>query len=341
MAITLLTPNFWVLRILLLFMATLSSGLPSQAAAPSVSQIYQFQWPIGVENLFPLKNGHLLITTSYTGNLYYIDPTAIYPAAQDVITLPGVTALTGMAEIGDGLYAINGGVPPPSSSDGYWQVHVVKIKTNGSVTATLVRSTAIMVPGTVSLYGMAALPKHRHTVLSADPRMGRILRVNTTDDSVSVAIEHAALGPGDNATAAALGIKGLRIRDDYLYFTNLAQRKFGRFPIDANGTNTGDVEILACLDEYGASYDDFAFDDEGNVFVAVHPSSIYKITPHGVQSTFAGGVNSTFLEPTSVVVSKDGSSLYVSTGGRENKTEYPAFDGGQVMKVQLGGSTCG
>jgi hypothetical protein len=320
-------------------MAALSSSLPSTAAAPQVNQLYQFQWPIGVENIVRLQNGHLLLTTSYTGNLYYIDPEAIYPSAQDVITLPGVTALTGMAKIGEGLYAINGGVLSPNSWEGYWQVQVVEVKTHGNVTARLVNSTAVTTPGTTSLYGIAALPKHQRTVLSADPKNSRILRVNTTDDSVSIAIEHPALGPGENATATALGVKGIRIRGDYLYFTNSAQRKFGRFRIAANGTNVGDAEILACLDEEGAAYDDFTFDNEGNVFVAVPPSSINKITPGGAQSTFAGGANSTLLGPTSVVVSKNGSSLYVSTGGREKGSEYPAFDGGQLMKVQLGGST--
>ncbi|RWA04199.1 hypothetical protein EKO27_g10904 [Xylaria grammica] len=317
-------------------MASLS--LPSQAA-PQVRQLYQFTYPTAVQNLFPLPNGCLLLSTSVDANLYYIDPEAIYPSAQNVITLPDGISLTGFAALGDGLYAVAGGVSPSSHSEGSMQIYVIKVETEGNVNVTM--DHIVAVPDTVSIDGMAALPAHPRTILGADAVGGRILRVDTSDDTVSVAFEHAALKPGNQSNATARGIKGLRIRDDYLYFTNSAQRTFGRFPIDANGTNTGDVEILARLNEtFGdaaSSYDDFSFDGEGNAFVAVHPSSVHKITPDGAQSVFAGGLNSTLLEPTSAIVSNDGKAVYISTAGKD--TGYP-ISGGQVLRVQVG-TTCG
>ncbi|KAI0096420.1 hypothetical protein GGR51DRAFT_553512 [Nemania sp. FL0031] len=309
-------------------MASLS--LPSHAA-PQVSQLYQFTYPTAVQNLFSLPNGCLLLGTSISADLYYINPEALYPSAQRVITLPGSIALTGFATLGNDFYAVSGGTSPSSSLDGGMQVYVIKVETEGDVNVTL--DHIVPVPGASSMDGMAALPKYPGTILSADAIGGRILRVNTSDSSVSVAFEHAALKPGDSQDASARGIKGLKIRDDYLYFTNSAQRTFGRFPIDANGTNTGDVEILAYLDDKpgdGVSYDDFSFDSDGNAFIAVHPSSVHKITPEGTQSVFAGGVNSTFLEPTSVAVSNNGASIYVSTAGED--TGFP-ISGGQVLKV--------
>ncbi|KAI1169361.1 hypothetical protein F5B18DRAFT_595083 [Nemania serpens] len=328
-----LNPRSWTSWVLLI-MASLS--LPSQAV-PQVSQLYQFTYPTAVQNLFTLPNGCLLLSTSVDSDLYYIDPEALFPSAQRVITLPGSTALASFAALGDGFYAVTGGVPPSSGAKGNLQVHVIKVETEGDVNVTL--DHTVPVPDTSSMNGMATLPKHPHTILSADAIGGRILRVNTADSSVTVAFEHAALKPGDGRDASARGgVKGLKIRDGHLYFTNAAKATFGRFPIDANGTNTGDVEILASLDhsaaDGGISYDDFGFDKGGNAFVAVHPSSIHKITPGGAQSVFAGGVNSTFLEPTSVVVSNNGKSIYVSTAGRD--TGYP-IDGGQLLKVQVGG----
>ncbi|KAJ8133110.1 hypothetical protein O1611_g513 [Lasiodiplodia mahajangana] len=312
-------------------MASLS--LPSQAA-PQVSQLYQFTYPTAVQNLFALPNGCLLLSTSINGDLYYINPEALYPSAQNVITLPGSVALTGFAALSDGFYAVSGGARLPSSLEDDMQVYVIKVETDGDVNVTL--DHIVPVSGASSMDGMAALPKYPGTVLSADAIDGRILRINTSDSSVSVAFEHAALKPGDSKDTNARGIKGLKIRDDYLYFTNSAQRTFGRFPIDANGTNTGDVEILAHLDDTpgdGVSYDDFSFDSEGNAFVAVHPSSIHRITPDGAQSVFAGGVNSTLLEPTSVVISNNEGSIYVSTAGKD--TGFP-ISGGQVLKVLVG-----
>ncbi|KAI0859450.1 hypothetical protein F4860DRAFT_515874 [Xylaria cubensis] len=303
----------------------------SSQAAPQTSQLFQFTYPTGVENLFALPNGCLLLGTSAGADLWYIDPEALYPSAQNVITLPGSTALNGFAALGDGLYAvIGGGAPPQSSSEGPMQVHVIRVDTEGDVNVTVDHTVAV--PGTRSMDGTAALPKHPRTILTADAIGGRILRVNTDDHSVSVAFEHAALEPTDGENAK--GVNGLEIRDDYLYFTNSAQKTFGRFRIDENGTDTGDVEILACLDDMpdSVSYGDFGFDSAGNAFVAVHPSSVHKITPEGAQSIFAGGVNSTLLEPTSVVVSNDGKSIYISTAGIDSG--FPVT-GGQVVKVQL------
>ncbi|KAI0018560.1 hypothetical protein F4780DRAFT_750792 [Xylariomycetidae sp. FL0641] len=63
------------------------------------------------------------------------------------------------------------------------------------------------------------------------------------------------------------------------------------------------------------AYDDFAFDGEGNAYVAVHPASVNRITPDGLQTTVVGtDSNVPLREPTSVVVANDGRSIFVSTG---------------------------
>ncbi|KAI0403954.1 hypothetical protein F4802DRAFT_598575 [Xylaria palmicola] len=330
MVIAFLSPNFKLRTLVILLMASLN--MPSQAT-PQASQLYQFTYPTAVENLLSLPNGCLLLGTSANADLYYIDPEALYPSAQTVITLPGSTALTAFAALGDGSYVVAGRVPPPAGFESPIQVHVIRLATGGDVNVTVDRTVAV--PDTPSMEGMAALPNHPSTILGADAIGGRILRVDTADSSVSVAVEHEALKPGDKNDATARGVKGLKVQDGYLYFTNAARITFGRFPIDENGTNTGDVEILACLDDMpdeSAAYGDFSFDSEGNAFVAVHPSSIHRITPDGAQSVFAGGANSTFLEPTSVVLSNNGKSLYISTAGED--TGYP-ISGGQLLKVQV------
>ncbi|KAI1181167.1 hypothetical protein F4777DRAFT_4555 [Nemania sp. FL0916] len=330
MAMAFLTPKYslWALWGFLIMVSQ---------AAPQVSQLYQFTYPTAIQDLLSLSNGCLLLSTSTSADVYYIDPEATFPAAQKVITLPGSTALTGFATLGDGLYAVAGSKQSSSlardnSDNSDVHIYVVKVETAGDVKVTLHQTVAI--PGTTSMDGMAALPEHPKTILSADSIRGRVIRVNTDDSSVSVAFEHPALKPGKGANKSARGIKGLKIRDGHLYFTNSAQKTFGRFPIDAKGTNTGDVEILAHLDDTpdeAVSYDDFSFDNKGNAFVAVHPSSIRMIAPDGKQSVLIGGKNSTLLEPTSVAVSSKVGSVYVSTAGRD--TGFPV-SGGQVLKVR-------
>ncbi|KAI0205283.1 hypothetical protein F4808DRAFT_279528 [Astrocystis sublimbata] len=316
---------FWAIFTLITVSLSMSSPTPYQT-----SQLFQFTYPTGIRNLISLPNGCLLLSTSVNTDVWYIDPEALYPAAQNVATLPGNNALNSFAALGDGLYAVTSGASPPSSPDPM-QMHVIKVQTEGNVRVTLVDTLAV--PDTRSMEGSAALPRHPRTVLIADAIQGRILRVNTETHNVGVAFEHAALNPNHEGSAAAQGVKGLKIVDNYLYFTNSAQRTFGRFPINENGDNTGDAEILARLEDTpeSVSYGDFSFDGAGVAFVAVHPSSVRKITPKGAQSFFAGGDESTFLEPTSVVVSNDNKSIYVSTAGKD--TGFPVT-GGQVLKVQ-------
>ncbi|KAK5627110.1 hypothetical protein RRF57_002825 [Xylaria bambusicola] len=328
MALTLLTQKLKSCFSFLLLMASLSLSVQT---APEVSQLYQFTYPVAVENLFSLPNGCLLLSTSANADLYYIDPEALFPAAQNVITLSGSIKLTGITALGDNFYAVTGAGPNTGS---YMQIYVIKFETEGLVSVTV--DHMVKVPETGNISGMAALPSNPRTILSADAVGGRILRVNTTDNTVSVAFEHTALKSNEQINATAKGIKGLKIRGNHLYFTNSAQKFFGRFPINADGANTGDVEILARLDEtFGndASYDDFSFDSEGNAFVAVHPSSIHKIAPGGTQLVFAGGVDSMMLEPTSTLISNTGKAICVSTAGKD--TGYP-ISGGQVLRVQVG-----
>ncbi|KAI2643387.1 hypothetical protein GGS21DRAFT_485906 [Xylaria nigripes] len=325
MAIALLTPSFWVPLLLM------ASPIVASQATPKVSQLFQFTYPTSVQNLLPLPNGCLLLSTSDTSNLYYLNPEAIYPAAQNVITLPNSVALSDMVALGDGLYAINSGGTPAVNAEGGMHIHVVEVATEGNVNVTLDHSIPIL--DSSSAVGMVALPKYPRTILVADSWKGRIVRIDTINNTTEAAFEDAALQLGTNRTAP--GVRGLNIRDGHLYFTNSGQRTYGRFPIDDQGCKTGDVEILAHLDandESVASYDGFSFDSEGNAFVAVHPGSIHKIAPNGSQTMFVGGADSKFLEPTSVVISDDGKSMYVSTGGRN--TGYP-ISGGQIMKVQI------
>ncbi|KAI1347950.1 hypothetical protein F5Y01DRAFT_293793 [Xylaria sp. FL0043] len=338
MAITALTPNFiikyWLVQALL-FMASL--GRSSQTAAHQVSQLYQFKYPTAIEDLISLSNGCLLLASSTENTLYYIDPEALFPSAMFITSFPGSEALTAFVALPDGRYAVAGSTTKPPNPSGYTHVYVFSVDTEVTVGNTTMHAN-IVVPDTVRIDGMTTLPKDPHIILAADAIGGRILRINTAvgNNTVSVAFEHEALKPSDQTNTTVKGIRGLVAKDDYLYFTNSGQGIFGRFPIDENGNSTGDAELLARLDErldgYGTSYGGFSFDSEGNVFVAVAPSSVYKITPDGTQWVFAKGSDPMLLEPTSAIVSNDEKAVYVSTAGKN--TGYP-FTGGQLLRVQV------
>ncbi|KAJ7445541.1 hypothetical protein B0H11DRAFT_430611 [Mycena galericulata] len=293
----------------------------------TVAQVFQFSEKTFIENIHVLPNGHLLLTTFAGGDLYTIDPHAAEPKAETVVTLSGSTGLTGIAPLGDGLYAVSGGIHETFSfAEGSMQLYIVSVTATADKTTGVVVGQSIPVPETRVMNGMTALPNRPHTVLSADSTTGRLIRIDTKSRAVEVAIADAALGPGESKFP--IGVNGIRVRGGYVYYTNSALGTFGRFPIDDDGNNTGPVEVLARhegVPGMGNAFDDFIFDGEGNAYVAMHSSTIVKITPEGVQIAFAGGGESTtFNGPTSAALANDGKSIYVSTG-------Y----GGQVVNVKI------
>lgn len=275
-----------------------------------------------IENLHVLPNGYLLISTIVTaGILYTVNPSSQSPQAHQVATFPSsITAVTGTAPIpGNGqLFAVGGGLSTDFAfANNSMSLFVVSLA-SGKIKKT------IPVPGTETMNGLAALPDNPYTVLSADSIESRILRIDTLSSTVSVAFSDPALEPTAN-TVPLIGVNGIRIRDSYMYFTNSDAATFGRIPIDKNGNRVGTAEILAQVT--GIS-DDFAFNSEGNAYMAVHPSSVVRITPEGVVSTIGEGV--LYRQPTSVAMANDGKSIYVSTGG--NGT---AAGGSQILQIPL------
>lgn len=267
------------------------------ADAP-VTPIFEFDNTF-IENLTLLPNGRLLLTIFGSGNLFPLDPEATDPKTETLITLDGSTGLSGIAALGGGKYTISGGIHTSFNfQQGSMKVYVVSLPAQ-NIPAAMIDS--IPVPDTRMMNGMAAPPIKSHIILSADSLGCRILRVDTSTREAGVVFADAALNPSADNPTHPLGINGLRIEGHYLYFS--------RFPIDDDDNKTGNVEIIARLEgdeNISQAYDDFAFDGYGNTYIAMHPSSVNKISPDGKQATIAGNqTNLSFREPTSVVMAKD------------------------------------
>ncbi|KAK8036951.1 hypothetical protein PG991_001265 [Apiospora marii] len=307
--------------------------------ASIVKSIYGFPVEF-VENLQTLSNGSLLLSTmeSPTGFLYTLDPKAAVPQARLVTTFDrSVTALTGLSPLpgrpGEELYAVSGGLHTSFAFEkGSMAVHIVSVN-EGKVV------DSIPVPDTATMNGMAALPRHPHILLSADSIDGRILSIDTQTRQVRVLLKHDLLGavPVVNTSfpVPPIGINGLRVRGDHLYFTNSNQGTFVRVRIDEWGHCKGDFEVLARSPDAAHIYDDFAFDGAGNAYIATHSSSVFKVTPCGVQTALVddGGRYADLLaEPTSVTLAADGKSIFVSNGGDFRSSPRK---GGQILQIAI------
>ncbi|KAI1809289.1 hypothetical protein GGS20DRAFT_580825 [Poronia punctata] len=262
--------------------------LPNQENA--IQQIFNFP-TVFIENIHVLPTGNLLLTTMEPPNLLYIlDPNSPNPETKPAARFNStVTGLTGIVPLDGDL--------------GSFHVYIVSLQT-GSVV------NSIPVPDTATLNGMAALPRNPHIILGADSIDKRIFTIDT----------HAALAPSIGVLGIPpIGINGLRIREEFLYFTNSNQGTFSRFRIDDHGNKICGIEILA----------------RRNVYIAVYPSSVVKVTPEGMQERIAGLEAESSLvlkEPTSIALARDGKSFYVVTGGLFYADPR---EGGQVVQIHL------
>jgi hypothetical protein len=146
-------------------------------------------------------------------------------------------------------------------------------------------------------------------VLVADAGRGIVWRLNINSGDYSIAVQDASFDA--NNSALPLGVDGIRRLDDHLYFTNLGSGFFGRLTIDAWGSATGPIEVVANL-----TYpDDFALALDGTAYI-VGANMLTRVSPSGDLSVLAGGVNDTTLEgATSAQLGRshgDAGVLYIS-----------------------------
>lgn len=282
------------------------------------------------ENQFLLPNGQLLISTLSSPDVYKLDPNSPSPSLQVVATLPDAERVTGIAPVGfitSGKYAAVGG------NENGWVLddpYLNIFKLDGTIVDRIQGPT-----GPSLLNGLIQLPLSPHILLSADSSNGRIIRWNTQTLTVTTAVTDAALnGAADPATPLPLGVNGLKIRGQYLYFTNTFQGTFGRFKIDPfTGDKTGPVEILVQLPlptGFTNAFDDFGFDFAGNAYITQHFNSVIKVTPAGVVSVVpgTGSLETPIKTPTSVLVSWDQKNVYVTTGMSE-------FSTGGIFRIRI------
>ncbi|KAI1264365.1 hypothetical protein F5Y18DRAFT_390257 [Xylariaceae sp. FL1019] len=304
------------------FVAVASNATPMLSArASSLQQLFNFTTFVDIENSYLRSETSLLLTTFTNGSLFEINPLAESPEAKLIAQLPGATALTGIAEIGPDKFSVTGGVRGNLMYTDE-TVYVVDFSKKNCTSGGPTISIAATLPDAVFLNGAASLPAHPETVMLADSNLGALFRVNTSSGAVDKIATDPAFEFPANATTA-IGINGLKIVDDYLYFTNTAQAVFGRVRIASTGEIVSDVETL--FSSPGVSWDDLLVAADGTAYICQSPGAILRVTPDGLTDYPVN--NTQLLGPTSIQLPQDG-NLYVTTRGATPLS-------GQVFTVQL------
>ena len=168
-------------------------------------------------------------------------------------------------------------------------------------------------------------------VLLADPQKGLVWRVDTNTGDYVVAISNDAFVPHNQIP---LGVDGIQIFNNYLFFTNLGDGFLGRIPIYNNGSARGAVEVIGNM----TRPDDFAIAKDGTAYVA-GDNSLYRVSLNGTVDILAGGANDTTLEGSTCArfgrTSLDQDVVYIGTNGGI-PAPVDGIRGGQVFALNVG-----
>ena len=147
----------------------------------------------------------------------------------------------------------------------------------------------------------------------ADAAEGIMWRVNTSNGGYDIAIDDEAFKATN--PALPLGVDGIHITDEHLYFTNPGSNLLGKIPIDDYGNPTGPVENMTSKLVFP---DDFALRADGTAFPA-GANTLWRVDPNGEVKVLAGGLQDKTLEGVTSAqfgrTNTDRNVLYLGKGG--------------------------
>jgi len=240
-----------------------------------------------------------------------------------------VTGLLGIAEMQlDVFYAIAGNFSLANITSTNGSYSIWKIDMRRSANASKLTD----IPEGAALNGLAVLNQSQGLLAVGDAGAGVVYTVNVHTGNYSKTIDDPTMKPNGSFP---IGINGIKVRDEYLYYTNTGQEIFSRIPINTtSGTPTGPAEIIA-NNTYG---DNFSFDQAGDAYVGENIRNVVaEITPGGEVSVVAGSLNSTLVAgATSTAFGRTGvndSVLYVTTSGGLGSPVR--VEGGKVVAIYV------
>jgi sugar lactone lactonase YvrE len=291
--------------------------------------IFQFsKQPSWLENMAVRSSGNLLVTRMDVPELWEIDPTT--GEGRSIISIPSVSSLTGINELSDDIFAIGGGdynfaTGAVAGSYGLWVVDLTG-------PTPVVREVVSKMPDVALLNGTATLDAS--TVLAADSTNGIIFQIDVETGSYSVWLDDPALKPAPEAPFP-LGVNGIKIHDNYAYFTNTTQQTVFRILLDENLKPSGSPETVVS----GFLQDDCFIDAQGTLFVVTHPTNMVMRVRDGEAEVIAGDYTSMDVAGGTACAlgrgSGDTNVLYVCTSGANAMPVNGQTEPAKVVAITL------
>ncbi|HEY9844979.1 MAG TPA: SMP-30/gluconolactonase/LRE family protein, partial [Candidatus Caenarcaniphilales bacterium] len=170
--------------------------------------------------------------------------------------------------------------------------------------------TLAVLPEALFLNGITHLSTHRY--LMADSYRGAIWLFDLAQRQATLWLEHPLLARS-SAQSVIPAVNGLKQFGDTLYVSNTEKMLLLKIPIDAAG-NPGEPAIF--IEQ--TNIDDFAFDQESNLYGATHIyNTVVRIAPNG-QTTIIAQAEQGVSGSTAVAFGQresDRTAIYVVTNG--------------------------
>lgn len=170
-------------------------------------------------------------------------------------------------------------------------------------------------------------------MLVAYAAKGVIWPVNTATGDHTVSIDDTTFKPTDEVP---LGVNGIHILNNDLYFTNLATNSVGKVAITLDGSAASTTQMLTTK---ALAADDFALSDNGIVY-AVGANTLWQVSADGHAVASVGGPNSTVLQGITTArfgwTAVDKDVLYLSTQcGLLEDPPGSEVHGGQLLAINV------
>jgi hypothetical protein len=211
-----------------------------------------------------MRNGSLLLSVIGRPEVHLVNPLVIPATANVVASIPDANAVFGIVETRDDIFAVAAGNVTPANvpvqgSFSIWTIDLTNKHEQAEV------SKLASVPNVSMINGMAAL--NTHTLLLADSWAGNIASLDTLTGESEVWFDNASTAANFSAPRLPLGVNGIRVHDDFVYYSNTVLSSLSRVRVDVStGKVTGEVETLAKGEEVGMP-DDFAVLEDGSVIL--------------------------------------------------------------------------
>ncbi len=303
--------------------------------------VHQFALGTWVENLYVRSSGDILVTTYEPDAKVYMiaNPSSPTPTVSLLHTFGSLTGVLGITETLPGLFAVLGGnfTSPGVAVKGSAAVWELDLR-RPTPSARLL----VAMPDAVFLNGVDNTPADPLTLLMSDATLGLVWRLDTRTGDHSVALQDPSMAIVAGA-ALPVGINGLRVHKNYLYWTNSFSATINRVRINGDGSpaHGATVEIVSHTAQplpddlfIGPQDQDivWAATNLGNKLVAVRPGDDGRaIVVEGAvdQLTLAGDTACRFGRGL-----RDQNTLYVTTsGGLVQPVNGTATEGGKIVGI--------